>query len=104
MKIKSKKCIYRQKDIIWKKAVKVRDLYRCQICGVQYKEGDKGLHSHHIIPRQFENYRWDVDNGLSLCFRCHKVGKFSPHQNAIWFSQWLKSSKPWQYGYLIDKI
>lgn len=55
---------YRQ----WRKAVKVRDLYICQDCGVS----DEPVEAHHI--KDFAHYpelRFDVDNGVSLCHSCH---------------------------------
>lgn len=52
----------------WSRKVLSRDEATCQECGAK----DVELHAHHIKP--FETYpelRWDVDNGLTLCFRCH---------------------------------
>lgn len=52
----------------WAKDVISRDHATCQHCG----KTDVELHAHHI--KSWENnpgLRFDVDNGLTLCFQCH---------------------------------
>lgn len=55
---------------IWSKSVLQRDNYICQICKV--RGGD--LVAHHL-----DGYNWckekrlDIDNGVTLCVRCHKT-------------------------------
>src|SRR5258705_4748089 len=53
----------------WRLAVKKRDNWTCQGCRQQ---GGK-LHAHHI--HEFAKYpakRWDIANGITLCFECHR--------------------------------
>jgi len=54
----------------WRKAVFERDNYTCQWCG-----GKNGyLVSHH--KKRFADYlelRYELNNGLTLCFECHKL-------------------------------
>lgn len=55
--------------IKWRKDVKERDNYTCQICG------QKGgyLHSDHIKPfALFPDLRTDINNGRTLCVPCHQ--------------------------------
>jgi len=53
----------------WRKKVFERDDYTCKECGVK---GGK-LQADHILPYSlFEEYRWDLDNGRTLCVDCHK--------------------------------
>jgi hypothetical protein len=54
--------------IKWAKAVKVRDNFTCQICdrrGVY-------LHAHHKNSwDKFVEERFELDNGITLCEKCH---------------------------------
>lgn len=52
----------------WAAKVLSRDKATCQECGATGVE----LHAHHIKPhKEFPALRWDVSNGLTLCWRCH---------------------------------
>jgi len=100
MKIKSKKWIEREKLKEWRRLVLLRDKGMCQIG----KKKPNRIHIHHIISRQVKELRYDVMNGIALCFYHHKVGVKSPHQNALFFSAWLRKNKPEQYKYLMKRI
>lgn len=59
--------------IEWRSAVYARDNYKCRECG-----DSKSLNAHHV--KQWAHYpelRFDVDNGLTLCAKCH--AKKHPH-------------------------
>ena len=52
---------------IWRKKVFERDNFTCRRCGSKEE-----LHPHHL--KEFAKYpelRYDVDNGLTLCSKCH---------------------------------
>jgi len=52
----------------WVNAVISRDKATCQHCGAKGVE----LHAHHIKPyRDYPELRFDVSNGLTLCYSCH---------------------------------
>lgn len=52
----------------WRKSVFMRDFYTCQSCGV--KAGK--LEAHHIKPwATHPEFRYDVSNGITLCYECH---------------------------------
>lgn len=51
----------------WRKEVYKRDGYVCQDCGTK-----NDLQAHHIMPWQrYADLRYDVDNGITLCRKCH---------------------------------
>ncbi len=53
----------------WRKAVFERDAYTCQNC---HRKGGR-LQADHILPYcKFPKEIFNVDNGKTLCFKCHK--------------------------------
>ena len=64
----------------WKSDVLKRDSYTCQECG------EKGIdiifHAHHIKPfAKFPEVRFFIDNGQTLCKKCHDK---KPKGETIW--------------------
>lgn len=52
----------------WVNAVVSRDKATCRRCGAS----DVELHAHHLKSyRDHPELRFDVDNGITLCFKCH---------------------------------
>lgn len=52
----------------WKKQVLIRDNYTCQRCG-----NKENLVVHHIEKfSENKQLRFNVDNGITLCQKCHK--------------------------------
>ena len=84
----------------WSRAVRDRDGNRCAVCGtVNYPQ------AHHILPKRFfKAVALDIDNGICLCPSHHKFGRYSAHQNAVWFAEWLKTHRPEQYARAIANI
>lgn len=61
----------------WAKEVFKRDNYKCQDC-----ESKVNLHAHHIAHwAQYPELRTDLDNGVTLCGKCHaqQHGELSPN-------------------------
>lgn len=54
----------------WAKKVKARDNYTCKCCG---GKGSRSLNSHHLDGwDNFEEKRYEVTNGVTLCETCHR--------------------------------
>lgn len=98
---KSKKRIEWEKIQEWKRKIFERDNGMCQICVSQGKLNKLGKHyqTHHLLPRQLKDYKFDILNGILLCFNHHKLGVYSAHNNGLWFYEWLKHYKPEHYLY-----
>jgi hypothetical protein len=59
------------KYLIWRSAVMKNDKSTCQLCGFVSKH-NYGLQAHHIFPkRMFQELMFEVDNGITLCKKCH---------------------------------
>jgi len=56
----------------WRNAVLERDGYECQRCGRRCKKLERGLAAHHIRAYATAvDLRYSVENGMTLCRRCH---------------------------------
>ena len=59
----------------WRRAVYQRDNYTCQRCGVKGTRKHR-LNAHHIKPfAKYPELRFEVSNGITLCYNCHKLLK-----------------------------
>lgn len=79
-------------DKEWALSVKQRDSMACVICG-----STERLNSHHLIPREIKEFKYDIDNGVTLCVKHHMFSrKISAHNNPIAFFKWLCEHRPVQ--------
>jgi len=69
-------------DREWSRAVAKRAGYKCEWCG----QSDGKLEAHHIISRRYIATRYDLDNGIYLCFTCH----MKAHQNPQEFREFVE--------------
>ncbi|MBQ8570248.1 MAG: HNH endonuclease [Kiritimatiellae bacterium] len=62
----------------WRTAVYERDDYTCQCCGTR---GNK-LNAHHINSfADYPDIRYDVDNGITMCVKCHDATESGSFHN-----------------------
>lgn len=81
----------------WRKRLIERDK-GCVICGQKAK-----IAAHHLIPKEYEEYRSDINNGVMLCFKHHmKYGFYiSPHSHgAMLFAIWLLNNRKEQFKWV----
>lgn len=69
-----KKSQIKKLDKIWSEKVKERAGYKCEYC----LESHGWLNSCHIIGRANRTLRWDLENGICLCYTHHKA--YDTHQ------------------------
>jgi hypothetical protein len=54
----------------WANKVYRRDNWQCQLCGIKCQKNN--IAAHHLKEfSQYPELRFDVDNGITLCKRCH---------------------------------
>lgn len=62
----------------WRKSVFERDGYTCQCC----KEVGGNLRGHHILNwSSNKELRYDINNGITLCNKCHDLGQDNSFHN-----------------------
>ena len=58
---------------LWRLAVYQRDGFECKKCGERMRKG-RNIQAHHIRKwADFPELRYNVNNGITLCWRCHKI-------------------------------
>ena len=62
----------------WAKAVKDRDGWKCRVCGSIEK-----LNAHHLLSvRENPNLALDVNNGITLCRKCHRIAHHGRYEGS----------------------
>lgn len=51
--------------------VRERDDWTCQKCGAEFEKPHAGLHNSHFFSRGKKATRFEPDNCVALCFKCH---------------------------------
>ena len=70
-----KKSEIKKLDKMWADAVKKRAGYKCEYCQEEGREISAygvWLNACHIVGRRYRATRWDLNNGVCLCYSCHK--------------------------------
>lgn len=69
-------------DAAFSNAIRFARKHTCEHCG----KADGKMEAAHIYSRSYKSVRWDTQNILCLCFRCHLHFTGSP----LDFEKWLK--------------
>ena len=101
-KVITKKTELKNLDLAWTKKVKDRDNWECQVC--HKKVTGHNCQAHHILPKGIPGMRWEINNGITLCYQHHKVGNYAAHMNAVYFAFWLKTNKLQQFKFVVNKL
>lgn len=88
------KSLKNKADRKWAESVKRNAKGRCERCG-KYE----GVQSHHVVGRQNHALRFDVRNGVALCWYDHYV---FAHQHPLDFAEWFREHRPADYAYVMD--
>ena len=84
-----KQKLVKENDTIWSLLVRIRDNFSCRMCGKSTKHAEAS----HIIGRDNWNTRWDTQNGISLCFYCHRFrihgGKMTEQERIEFYEKTL---------------
>src|SRR3990167_3235983 len=86
----SRSSLIKQADKLFSQLIRSRG--KCQRCF-----SDKNLQCAHVVSRVNKHLRWNEDNALSLCLRCHI---FWMHKSPLEFSEWFILNFPIQWGFL----
>jgi hypothetical protein len=75
---------------VFKESVKIRDNFKCRMCS-----SEKMIETHHIISvRDIKEEKdlFDVNNGITLCRKCHLAIHFKENEYIDYFRELIKSS------------
>ena len=91
MKLTPRKRLIKELDKLWTEIVKLRAGNKCQYCG----RNNIRLNAHHIHSRSRYATRWDLDNGVCLCFTHHRLMHDDPEE-AMKFYKTLFTQEQWE--------
>ena len=80
-------------DAEFSKAVRARDKWTCQRCGVHYMPPTRALHCAHMFTRRTQATRHDMDNAMALCYGCHQHVDSHPTEKEILFRNALGAER-----------
>ncbi len=92
----------------WSKLIKTREDYVCYMCNSDKIEK---IESHHIYPKGIERYipkAYNLDNGITLCHRCHRrivhISWVNWKKFVSMFRQYMRRKKVSEYNNLKQRI
>ena len=84
----------------WSLAVRARAGHVCERCGMSCTR----LQSHHVVSWRCKargTLRWALQNGVSCCPLCHRLGGESFHSNPPLTMEWFKQTRPDDYQHVL---
>ena len=86
----------------WSKRIRERDGNRCVLCG-----STEHVHAHHLMPKKYwKQYCLELNNGITLCVKCHSFGKWSVHRGVGDYDLfcYLKKNRPEQWDWYSQTV
>lgn len=65
--------------------IRERDEWTCQRCKTEYEKPNQGLHNSHFHSRRNKSTRFEPDNCIALCMRCHQHLGENPFEHCSFF-------------------
>ena len=78
-----------QADIYFSKCIRERADYRCERCGLNCRNMPSYLDCSHILSRVHRCIRWDKNNAVAHCKKCHKWWHSNPAVAGRWADKYL---------------
>ncbi|MFA5772855.1 MAG: HNH endonuclease [Thermoplasmata archaeon] len=77
----------------WRRSIFYRDKFTCRVCCIRSGCGKAViLNAHHIEPfRSAKDLRYDIDNGITLCKKCHIITHYKEHLFVTFFKGILEN-------------
>ncbi len=69
-------------DAMFSRKVRARDK-ACLRCG------NAKTYTHHIFSRKYMGTRWDMENGIALCLRHHRMAHGDAQEFLAWVISWM---------------
>jgi hypothetical protein len=82
-------------DNLYSLRIRARD-GACLRCGQGPGDPSNRLQCMHIVSRGAHRIRWDDDNGLTGCSRCHRYLTWHPAEKALWEVSLIGEAKYWE--------
>ena len=76
-------------DALWSLCIRTRDRWTCRRCQKAYTPPTQGLHAAHLFGRGMHSVRHDLNNGVALCYGCHRYLDTHPEEKTRWIVTWM---------------
>jgi hypothetical protein len=86
-----KKTLKKKCDALWSEIVKIKANYKCEY--TMKHKCSATLNSHHIYGRAAHSTRFDIDNGICVCYNAHKIAEQSPRVFYTWLESYRGTDK-----------